>query len=81
MRRFALTPPAGIAARVRLRTLPNRNIHAAIEVARRVDVPVGTGERLSSKQQFAESLREDAITVIMLEPLHVGGILAMQRPC
>jgi L-alanine-DL-glutamate epimerase-like enolase superfamily enzyme len=47
----------------------------------RVDVPVGTGERLSSKQQFAESLREDAITVIMLEPLHVGGILAMQRPC
>ena len=28
---------------------------------------VGTGESLSSKQQFAKLLREDASTVIMLE--------------
>ena len=59
--------------------VPHGNIHAAIEVARHVDVPVGTGERLSSKQQFAELLREDAITVITLEPLHVGGILATRK--
>ena len=59
--------------------VPHKNIHAAIEVARHVDVPVGTGESLSSKQQFAELLREDAITVITVEPLHVGGILATRK--
>ena len=59
--------------------VPHKNIHAAVEVARHVDVPVGTGESLSSKQQFAELLREDAITVITVEPLHVGGILATRK--
>jgi galactonate dehydratase len=59
--------------------VPHNNIHAAIEVARHVDVPVGTGESLTSKQQFAELLREDAITVVTVEPLHVGGILATRK--
>jgi galactonate dehydratase len=40
---------------------------------------VGTGESLSSKHQFAELLRDDAITVVTVEPLHVGGILATRK--
>ena len=59
--------------------VPHGNIHASIEVARHIDVPVGTGESLSSKQQFAELLRADAINVITVEPLHVGGILATRK--
>ncbi len=59
--------------------VPHGNIHASIEVARHINVPVGTGESLASKQQFAELLREDAINVITVEPLHVGGILATRK--
>jgi galactonate dehydratase len=59
--------------------VPHGNIHAMIEVARHLEVPVGTGESLTSKQQFAELLRDDAITVVTVEPLHVGGILATRK--
>lgn len=59
--------------------VPHHNPHATIEVARRVPVPVGTGESLSAKQQFVELLREDAITIVTVEPLNVGGILATRK--
>ncbi len=59
--------------------VPHYNIHASIEVARRISVPVGTGETLYSKQQFAELLRDDAINMVTIEPLHVGGILATRK--
>jgi galactonate dehydratase len=59
--------------------VPHHNIHASIEVAQRIDIPVGTGETLCSKQQFAELLRHDAISMVTIEPLHVGGILATRK--
>lgn len=55
------------------------NIQATIEVARQVGVPIATGESLSSKHQLAELLRYDAIGILNVEPLHMGGILGTRK--
>jgi galactonate dehydratase len=57
------------------------NIHATIEVARRSPVPIATGESLSSKQQFAELLRYDAVHILQPEPLNLGGLFAARKIC
>jgi galactonate dehydratase len=59
--------------------VPHGNIPAIIEVARRVDVPIATGESFSSKQQVAELLSYNAIDIINVEPLHMGGILGTRK--
>lgn len=59
--------------------VPHHNPQATTEVARRLSIPVGTGESFTAKQQFAELLRDDAIEVVTVEPLHVGGILATRK--
>jgi galactonate dehydratase len=59
--------------------VPHGNIPAIIEVARHLDVPVGTGESLSSKQQLAQLLSYNEIDIINLEPLHMGGILGSRK--
>jgi len=59
--------------------VPHHDTAATTEVARQVNVPVGTGESFSAKQQFAELLRDNAVDVITLEPLNVGGILACRK--
>jgi galactonate dehydratase len=59
--------------------VPHHNPQAATEVARRVEIPIGTGESLSPKQQFVELLRDDAIDVVTMEPLHLGGILGSRK--
>jgi galactonate dehydratase len=48
-------------------------------VARQVGVPIGTGESLTSREQFVELLRNEAIYIVTLEPLHVGGILGSRK--
>lgn len=55
------------------------NIQAIVEAARRIDVPIATGESFSSKHQVAELLRYDAIDILNLEPLHMGGILGTRK--
>ncbi len=50
-----------------------------IEVARHIDVPVGTGESLTAREQFEELLRGDVIDVVTIEPLHIGGILGSRK--
>jgi galactonate dehydratase len=55
------------------------NIPAMVEVARRSAVPIATGESLSSKQQFAELLKHDAISILQPEPLNLGGIFATRK--
>ena len=50
-----------------------------IEIARQIDVPVGTGESLIAREQFAELLRDEVIDIVTLEPLHVGGILGSRK--
>jgi galactonate dehydratase len=59
--------------------IPHNNIPAIVEVARHLDVPIGTGESFSSKQQLAELLSYNQIDIINFEPLHMGGILASRK--
>jgi galactonate dehydratase len=59
--------------------VPHTNINAMIEVARRSPVPVATGESLSNKQQFAELLRHDVVSIVQPEPLNVGGLFAARK--
>lgn len=59
--------------------IPHQNVAALAEVARRLDIPIGTGESLSSKQQLAELLRAEAADIINIEPLHMGGILGSRK--
>ncbi len=59
--------------------VPHTNIGAMVEVARRSPVPVATGESLSSKQQFAELLKHDAVSILQPEPLNLGGLFATRK--
>ncbi len=59
--------------------VPHGNIPAIVEVARHLEIPVGTGESLSSKQQVAELLSYNEIDIINVEPLHMGGILGTRK--
>jgi galactonate dehydratase len=57
----------------------HHNPRGLIEVARHIDVPVGTGESLTCREQFVDLLRGEAIDIVTLEPLHVGGILGSRK--
>jgi galactonate dehydratase len=59
--------------------VPHTNIPAMIEVARRSPVPIATGESLSTKQQFAELLASESITILQPEPLNLGGLFATRK--
>ncbi len=59
--------------------VPHTNIPAMIEVARRSPVPIATGESLSSKQQFAELLQSNAVSILQPEPLNLGGLFATRK--
>lgn len=59
--------------------VPHGNIPAIVEVARHLDIPVGTGESFSSKQQVAELLTFNAVDIINIEPLHMGGIQGSRK--
>jgi galactonate dehydratase len=59
--------------------VPHTNIAAMVEVARRSPVPIATGESLSSKQQFAELLKHDAVSIYQPEPLNLGGLFAARK--
>jgi galactonate dehydratase len=61
--------------------VPHTNIHAMVEVARRSPVPIATGESLSSKQQFAELLQHDVVSILQPEPLNLGGLFATRKIC
>ena len=59
--------------------VPHTNIHAMVEVARRSPVPIATGESLSTKQQFAELLSYDCVSILQPEPLNLGGLFATRK--
>lgn len=56
--------------------VPHTNIPAMVEVARRSPVPIATGESFYNKQQFAELLQDNCVSIYQPEPLNVGGLLA-----
>ncbi len=55
------------------------NIRALVEVARRSPVPIATGESFSSKQQFAELLQYEAVSIFQPEMLNLGGLWATRK--
>src|SRR5260370_11297340 len=55
------------------------NIAAMVEVARRSPVPVATGESLSTKQQVAELMKHEVVTIFQPEPLNLGGLFATRK--
>jgi len=57
----------------------HQNIAALVEVARRSPVPIATGESFSSKQQFAELLKHDVVSILQPEPLNLGGLYAARK--
>ncbi len=59
--------------------VPHTNIAAMVEVARRSPVPIATGESLSNKQQFAELVEHNAISIFQPEPLNLGGLFAARK--
>lgn len=59
--------------------VPHDNIPAIIEVARHLEIPIGTGESFSSKRQLADLLSYNQISIINIEPLHMGGILGSRK--
>jgi galactonate dehydratase len=59
--------------------VPHYDMRAMTEVARHINIPIGTGESLSTKQQFVELMRNGEIDVITMEPLHVGGMLGSKK--
>lgn len=61
--------------------VPHTNISSIVEVARHLNIPIACGENLSSKQQFAELLKHDAIHIIQLEPLYLGGLGVSKAVC
>jgi galactonate dehydratase len=59
--------------------VPHTNIAAMVEVGRRSPVPIATGESLSNKQQFAELVEHNAISIFQPEPLNLGGLFAAHK--
>jgi galactonate dehydratase len=59
--------------------VPHTNIPAMIEVARHSPVPIATGESLTTKQQFAELLQHNVISIVQPEPLNLGGLFAARK--
>lgn len=59
--------------------VPHTNTQAMVEVARRSPVPVATGESFSNKQQFADLLKYDAVSIYQPEPLNLGGLFAARK--
>ena len=59
--------------------VPHTNIAAMVEVARQSPVPIATGESFSQRQQFAELLKHECVSIYQPEPLAVGGIFAARK--
>jgi galactonate dehydratase len=59
--------------------VPHTNIAAMVEVARRSPVPIATGESFSTKQQFADLLQHNTVSILQPEPLNLGGLFATRK--
>ena len=59
--------------------VPPDNVDAMAEVARKVRIPVATGERLTTKAEFAPVLRSGAATILQPALGRSGGILETKK--
>lgn len=59
--------------------VPPENVNEMARVARATSIPIATGERLSTKFEFAELLEKQAASILQLEIGRVGGILEAKK--
>ena len=59
--------------------VPPENIDALALVARAVNIPIATGERLFTKWGFKELFEKQAAAVIQPDICHAGGILELKK--
>jgi galactonate dehydratase len=59
----------------------HQNIASVVEVARKINVPVATGESFSSVHQHAELLSHNAVHILQPEPGSMGGIWRTRQVC
>jgi galactonate dehydratase len=59
----------------------HQNIASVVEVARKVNVPIATGESFSSIHQHAELLSHNAVHILQPEPGSMGGIWRTRQVC
>ena len=59
--------------------VPHSNIAAMVEVARESPIPVATGESFSSKQEFAELLKHEVVSIYQPEIRALGGLFATRK--
>jgi len=60
---------------------PHHRLSDTIEVARRVPVPIGSGESIASKERFAELVAPGAIAVYQPEIMVLGGMRQARAVC
>jgi len=59
--------------------VPPENVEEMARVARSTSIPVATGERLSTKYEFAELLEKQAASILQMALGRVGGILEAKK--
>ena len=59
--------------------VPHTDTAAMVEVARRSPVPIATGENFTTKQQFADLLQHECVSILQPEPLVLGGLFAARK--
>lgn len=59
--------------------VPPENVDAMVKVARAVNIPIASGERLYTKYGFRELLEKQAVSIIQPDICHAGGILECKK--
>ena len=59
--------------------VPPENVEEMARVARQTTIPIATGERLSTKYEFAALLRHQAASILQMALGRVGGILEAKK--
>ena len=55
------------------------NVDALVEVARAVDVPIATGERLLTRWEFRDLLESNCVRIVQPDVCHTGGISELRK--
>ena len=59
--------------------VPGEDVEALVRVARAIEIPVATGERLCTKFAFQELLRRQAVDIVQPDLCHAGGLTEVKK--
>ena len=59
--------------------LPPENIDALAEVKSRINIPVAAGERIFTKWDYRNLLKNRAVDIVQLDVAHTGGLLEAKK--